>query len=402
MLTALQGIRVLDLTRILAGPFGTMLLADLGAEVIKIERPGTGDDTRSTGPHFIASESVYFMSVNRGKKSVCLDLSVPAGQKVLHDLAARCDVLVENFRPGVSRRLGCDPDTLWKINPRLIVCSITAFGHTGPDRDQPAFDLTLQARGGTMALTGEPGRMPVRMGPPIGDLAGGLYAALAIASALYERTHTNKGRFIDLSLLDCQVSLLVYAAAFQLNGGTVLGPQGSAHTHAFPYQVFPTADIPIAVAVFTDRFWPGFCRAIGEPSWANDPSLATHAQRRDPRHQLVERITQKFLTRSVTHWLAALRAEHVPAAPVQTIDKVFQDPQVLARGMIAQMHHPTAGCIRTAGNPIQMHPHEHTPPPDSYLPPPRLGEHTREVLRTIAGYDDGHIHNLHANGVVSW
>jgi formyl-CoA transferase/CoA:oxalate CoA-transferase len=398
MLTALQGVRVLDLTRILAGPFGTMLLADLGAEVIKIERPDTGDDTRQTGPHFVEGESVYFMSVNRGKKSVCLDLSVPEGRAVLHDLARHCDVVIENFRPGVAERLGCDAATLHAIHPGLVVCGMTAFGRTGPDHEQPAFDLTLQARGGTMGITGEPGRMPVRMGPPMGDLAGGLYAALAISAALYERTRTGRGTFIDLALLDCQVSLLAYAAAFHLNAGDVLGPQGSAHAHATPYQAFPTADAPIAVAVFTDRFWPGFCRALGERAWGEDPALRTHAQRRARGNELLDAIAARLRTRSSREWLALLAAEGIPAAPVQSIDGVFADPQVLARGMVVEMEHPTAGRVRAAGSPLKG---SDPSTPARPAPPPRLGEHTDEVLRTVAGYDAARLAALRAQGVVA-
>ena len=291
MLDALRGVRVLDLTRILAGPFATMLLADLGAEVIKVERPGHGDEMRAMGPHFRGGESVYFMAVNRGKKSVCVDMATDAGRAVIHELAKHCDVAIENFRPGVSDRLGIGWDALRAVNPRLIMCGMTAFGRTGPSRDVPAFDLTLQARGGTMGITGEAGRMPVRMGPPMGDLAGGLYGALSIAAALYQRERTGVGQYIDLALLDCQASLLVYAAAFALTTGDVLGPQGSAHAHAFPYQAFETADVPIVVAVFTDRFWAPFCESIGEDAWAHDPQYATHAPRRAARDRLLPAIT---------------------------------------------------------------------------------------------------------------
>lgn len=398
MLSALHGVRVLDLTRILAGPFGTMILADLGAEVIKLERPGTGDDTRQVGPHFLGGESVYFMSVNRAKKSVCVDLARPEGRAVLHDLARRADVLVENFSPGVAERLGCDFATLRAVNPALIVCGMTAFGRTGPDRDAPAFDLTLQARGGTMGLTGEPGRMPVRMGPAVGDLAGGLYAAVAVAAALYERARTGRGQFVDLALLDCQVSLLAYAAAFYLDAGHVLGPQGSAHAHAVPYQAFATADRPIVVAVFTERFWPGFCRALGEPGWATDPRYATHAARRQQGEALLGAIAARLAIHPADHWLAQLRAERVPCAPVQTIDGVFADPQVQARGMIAEMDHPTAGRVRAAGNPLKLGGNW---PDERHPPPPLLGQHTDEVLRDVAGYAPAHIAQLRARGVVA-
>lgn len=397
MLSVLQGVRVLDLTRILAGPFGTMILADLGAEVIKVERPGTGDDTRKIGPHFVGGESVYFMAINRAKKSVCIDLALPEGRAVLHDLAARCDVLVENFSPGVAQRLGCDDAALRAINPRIVVCGMTAFGRTGPDRDAPAFDLTLQARGGTMGITGEPGRTPVRMGPPMGDLTGGLYAAIAICAALYARERTGKGQFIDLSLLDCQVSLLTYAAAFYLNAGHVLGPQGSGHAHAIPYQAFETADVPIAVAVFTDRFWEGFCRALGEPDWAADARYATATQRRQHAVELLAAISSKFRTRPARQWLDALQAERVPAAPVNAVDTVFADPQVQSRGMIAEMDHPRAGRVRAAGNPIKMGENWQN---ERYPPPPTLGQHTDEVLRELAGYSAERIAALRARGVL--
>jgi crotonobetainyl-CoA:carnitine CoA-transferase CaiB-like acyl-CoA transferase len=414
MLTALRGVRVLDLTRILAGPYGTLVLGDLGAEVIKLERPGTGDEIRQVGPHFVAGESVYFMAVNRGKKSICVDLARDEGRAVLHDLVSRCDVLVENFRHGVAPRLGCDEATLRAINPRIIVCGITAFGRTGPDRDQPAFDLTIQARGGTMGITGEPGRLPVRMGPPMGDLAGGLFAAIAIAAALYDRERTGRGTFIDLGLLDCQVALLAYAAGFYLNAGDVLGPQGSAHAHAVPYQAFPTADTPVAIAVFTERFWAGFCRALDRPAWIDDPRFATNAARRAHRAELVDAITAQLATRPARAWLDALYAEQVPAAPVQSIDQVFADPQILARGMIAEMAHPTAGAVRTAANPIRMaeggDQAPYAPPSDSgggashaapYAPPPVLGQHTDEVLREVAGYDAARIAELRARGIVA-
>ncbi len=396
MLDTLRGVRVLDLTRMLAGPFGSMILADLGAEVIKVERPDTGDDIRAVGPHFRGGESVYFLSVNRGKRSVALDLGRPEGRAVLLDLAASCDIVLENFRNGVAERLGCDHATLSARNPRLITCGITAFGRTGPDRDLPAFDLTLQARGGVMGLTGHPGAPPVRCGAPIGDLAGGLYACIALAAALYQREQTGRGQFVDLSLLDCQVSLLSYALSYQAMAGDPMGPQGSGHADAVPYQCLAAADGYLAVAVFTDTFWAGFCRALGRPGWVDHPTWRARGGRRAERDALVAAVEAQLVTRPRAYWLGRLYAEGVPAAPVQGIGEVVDDPQVRARRMIAQTEHPTAGTVIAPGNPLKMQGWER----EEHTPAPRLGEHTDAVLRAVAGYDDARIAALRAAGVL--
>ena len=392
MIGALRGVRVLDLTRVLAGPFGAMTLADLGAEVVKVERPDGGDDTRATGPHFVHGESAYFLAVNRGKRSVCLDLAHPEGRATLHALAREADVVIENFRHGVAERLGCDAAALHAVNPRLVVCGMTAFGRTGPDRDAPAFDLTLQARGGTMGLTGEPGRLPVRAGPPIGDLAGGLYAAIAICAALVERARTGKGTAIDLSLLDCQVALLTYAASFWLNAGAVLGPQGSAHAHAWPYQAFEAADGPLVVAVFTDTFWAPFCRALGRDDWAGDPSLARAADRRARAEELLRVIEPALLDAPRAEWLARFRSEGVPAEPIQSVAEVFADPQVLARGMAQGFEHPRAGPVCVAGSPLAA------PEGGEAGAPPVLDADTDAVLRDWLGWDDARVAALRASG----
>jgi CoA:oxalate CoA-transferase len=396
-MNSLRGVRVLDLTRMLAGPYGTMLLADLGAEVIKLERPGTGDEIRAIGPHFVQGESVYFLSVNRGKRSVAIDLARPEGRALLARLAAGCDVVVENFRAGVAERLGCDAATLHALNPRLIICGITAFGRTGPDRDLPAFDLTLQARGGMMALTGDPGGDPVRCGVPMGDLAGGLFAALAVSAALYERERTGMGRFIDLSLLDCQVGLLTYAAGNWLNAGDDMGPQGSGHAHAIPYQRFATSDGHLVVAVFTDAFWPGFCRAIDRPGWAADPAWKNHARRSARRGEALALIGQRLAEAGTAHWLSRLYAEGVPAGPVQRVSEVCADPQVLARGMIATMQHPVAGEVRAAGDPLRAGEGER---PD-FRAAPVLGADTDDVLAGLLGLTAGEIESLRAAGIVA-
>lgn len=396
MLDALRGVRVLDLTRILAGPYGTLLLADLGAEVLKVERPSLGDDTRRTGPFFTEGESLYFLSVNRGKRSVCIDLARPEGRAVLADLAANCDVVVENFRAGVAETLGCDAGTLRARNPRLIVCGMTAFGRDGPDRDLPAFDLTLQARGGVMSLTGHPGGAPARCGVPIGDLAGGVFAALAVCAALHRRAVSGEGSFIDLSLLDCQFSLLSYFATNWLMAGSDAGPQGSGHAAAVPYQTFAARDGDLAVAVFTDAFWEPFCRAVDRPEWLQDKRFARNADRRLARDLLVPMIQAVLQTEDRATWLARFTAEGVAAAPVQRVSEVCEDPQILARGMIEETVHPAAGTVRSPSHPFRFVGVPETPS----APAPTLGEGTDEVLATVAGYDPARIAALRAAGVV--
>lgn len=401
MLSVLRGVRVLDLTRMVAGPYGALLLADLGADVIKVERPG-GDEVRAMGPTFVgegdARLSVYFAAFQRSKRSIVLDLTRDEGRAVLYDLARASDVVIENFRAGVADKLGCDAPALHACNPRLIVCGMTGFGRTGPDFDNTAFDLTLQARGGTMSITGEPGRVPSRMGPPMGDLAGGMFAALAIASALYERERTGVGRAIDLSLLDCQVALLAYAASYALNDGPVLGPQGSSHAYAWPYRAFSASDGDFVVAVFTDRFWPGFCQAIGVQAWADDPGLRTHAQRRAREGELLSVIEPRLRERTAAQWIERLRAAEVPCAKVQRVDEVFEDPQVRARAMIAELDQGPAGVVRTAGNPMKFVGEWER---ETHGPVPTLGAHTDEVLASVAGYSPEQIAGLRAAGLIA-
>lgn len=400
MLSVLRGVRVLDLTRMVAGPYGALLLADLGAEVIKVERPG-GDEVREMGPTFVGEPesalSVYFAAFHRSKQSIVLDLTRDEGRAALYQLAKQSDVVIENFRFGVAERLGCDWRALHEQNPRLIVCGMTGFGRTGPDRNATAFDLTLQARGGTMSITGEAGHTPSRMGPPMGDLAGGMFAALSIAAALYERERTGVGRAIDLSLLDCQVALLAYAATYALNGGPVLGPQGSGHAYAWPYRALRAKDGDFVVAVFTDRFWPGFCQALGLDAWGSDPTLATHAQRRARSEELLAVIEPTLASRTVAEWLEALGRNEVPCAKVQGVDEVFRDPQVRSRAMVAPLDQGPLGTVFTAGNPMKF---EGEWEGERHGPVPSLGEHTDAVLRSIAGYSAEQIAALRASGVL--
>jgi crotonobetainyl-CoA:carnitine CoA-transferase CaiB-like acyl-CoA transferase len=379
----LSGVRILDLSQMLAGPYGSMLMADLGAEVIKVERPEGGDRTRAIGPYYADGKSAYFVSINRSKKSVALDLKEEADRRVFHELVKKSDVVFDNFRPGVLEKLGCDYETLRSINPGIISCSITAYGSTGPDKDRPAFDLCLQAYGGAMSITGEPGRPPVRLGLPMGDLAGGMMAAFAIASALYRREKTGEGCRIDLSLLDCLVSLLTYVAQFYFASGEVPGPIGSGHQSVVPYQAFRTKDGYVVVSVFTEKFWRKFCRVLGMEDLADDPRFSTNDRRSENRGELVPALEKEFLTKDAEEWLELLTAEGVPCAPVNTVDAVMEDPQVLARGMLVEVADPRLGPLQMLGNPVKVDGVE-----DAFSPAPRLGEHTREVLSELLGLSD--------------
>jgi formyl-CoA transferase/CoA:oxalate CoA-transferase len=392
-----DGVRVLDLSRMLAGPYGSMLLADMGADVIKIEAPDGGDPMRAMGPPFLPDgESAYFLAINRNKKSVVLDLAKPAGRDVFLDLVAQCDVVWENFRPGVMERLGLGWASLSALNPALVMCSLSAYGQDGPYRDRPAFDLALQAMGGAMSMTGEAGGGPVRMGLPMGDLAGGMFGAFAVAGALLRRARTGRGTHVDLSLLDCQVSLLSYLAQYFWTDGVVPGPMGSAHASVVPYGTLATRDGHLIVAVF-ERFWPAFCRAAAHPEWAADPRFAANADRVANRGALMAVIERAFAERTTEEWLARLRAEGVPAAPIQTVDRVLSDPQVRHRGMVVEVEHERLGHLPTLGTPIKLD----GAPPFVPAPPPRLGQHTDAVLAALLEYPGERLEALRRAGVIA-
>jgi crotonobetainyl-CoA:carnitine CoA-transferase CaiB-like acyl-CoA transferase len=355
---------------------------------------------RAMGPPFLGpdgTESAYFLSINRNKRSVALDLEHPEGRQVFHDLCRVADVVWENFRPGVMAKLGCAAEVLRTLNPRLVVCSISAFGQAGPYRDWPAFDLALQAMGGAMSITGEEGRPPVRMGLPMGDLAGGMFGALAVAGALYRRGRTGEGATIDLSLLDCQVSLLTYVAQYFWADGRVPGRVGSGHASVVPYQAFQTADGFLVVAVFAEKFWSGFCRAVERPDLAADGRLDSNPKRVERRAELVPVLEAIFARRTTAEWLGRLQAEGVPAAPINRVDQVLGDPQVLLRDMVVDLEHPKLGSVKTLGTPIK--PAEL--PAFRPAPPPALGEHTDGILGRLLGYAPDRIEALRARGVVA-
>ena len=392
-----DGVRVLDLSRMLAGPYGSMLLADLGAQVIKIEEPDGGDPMRVMGPPFLPDgESAYFLAINRNKKSLALDLTKPEGRDVFLDLAREADVVWENFRPGVMERLGLAYAALAAVNPRLVMCSISAYGQDGPYRDWPAFDLALQAMGGAMSVTGEDGGPPVRMGLPMGDLAGGMFGAFAVAGALFRRERTGQGAHVDLSLLDCQVSLLTYMAQYFWTDGRVPRPLGSSHASVVPYGALATGDGHLIVAIFAEKFWAGFCRAAERPEWERDPRFATNRDRVANRQALMTLVEARFRERATDDWLARLHAAGVPAAPILSVDRVLTDPQVHHRRMVVDLPHPRHGTVSTLGTPVKVDGAMEAP----LTAPARLGEHTDAILGDLLKYPAERLAALRRQGVV--
>jgi crotonobetainyl-CoA:carnitine CoA-transferase CaiB-like acyl-CoA transferase len=399
---ALAGVRVLDLTRVLAGPWCTQVLADLGADVIKVERPGTGDDTRGWGPPFLrdasgneTGESAYYLCANRNKRSLTVDLSSADGQAVIRRLAMQCDVLVENFKVGDMARHGLDATALRALNPRLVYCSITGFGQDGPYAQRAGYDFAVQGLGGLMSLTGAPDGEPQKVGVAVADLFTGMYATVAILAALRHRDATGEGQTIDMALLDAQVAMLANLGSHALVGGEAPGRQGNAHANIVPYQVFTVADGHIIVAVGNDRQFARLCELLCLASLAQDTRFATNAARVRHREALIPVLQEAFRTRGRSAWLASLEAAGIPCGPVNDLDDVFADPQVLARGMVVETPHPLAGTVPLVGSPLKLS----ATPVKSQRAPPMLGEHTVEVLRE-AGYGDDEIAVLRARSAI--
>lgn len=396
MVGALDGVRVLELSRHLAGPYCAMMLGDLGAEVIKVERPEAGDETRQWGPPFVGGESAYYLCCNRNKKSVTLDLKDRRGASIVQDLARNSDVLVENFRIGGADQLGLGYTELKEINPRLIYCSISGFGHTGPDRELAGYDSLIQGRGGFMSITGERGGTPIKVGVAIVDVAAALFACNAILAALYSRERSGEGQHLDISLFDSQIALLANVGSNFLCSGEKPLRWGNAHASIVPYQVFQAADDFLILAIGNDGQWQRFCEAAGVGAWGKDSRFASNPQRVAQREILIPMLEDMFRRRTVAEWLQLCADADVPAGPVNTLDSVFADPQAAARGMTVEMPHPSAGSVRLAGTPFKLS----MTPADMRLPPPTLGQHTAEVLKELLGLDDNAIAELCRDEVV--
>ncbi len=392
----LDGVRVLDLTRVLAGPYCTMFLGDLGAEVVKVEQPAVGDDTRGWGPPFVGGESAYFLCVNRNKKSLTLDLKSNQGIGLLRRLAESADVLIENFRPGTMERLKLGEKELRAINPPLIYASLSGFGADGPMSDWPGYDLIVQAWGGLMSITGQPDGEPTKVGVAIIDLVAGLMLGQAIVAALFTREKLGVGQKIDTSLLEAEVACLINVGSNYLVEGKIPGRWGNAHPSIVPYQGFKTADGYLVIGVASEGIWRRFCQAVGRAELADDPRFAKNSKRVENRAELISILSEIFLRRNTDTWLRLLNDAEVPCAPVQTIDQVFKAPQILHREMLVEVDHPTAGSVRMAGIPVKFS----TTPASIRLPPPLLGQHSEEVLETWLGMGREEIEDLKRKSVI--
>ena len=392
----LAGVRVLDLTRVVAGPYCSMFLGDLGAEVVKVEQPGAGDDTRGWGPPFAGGESAYYLCINRNKKSITLDLKSKRAVELLRELAQCGDVIIENFRPGTMERLGLGEKELRALNPRLIYASLTGFGADGPMSDWPGYDLIVQAWGGLMSITGTPDGEPVKVGVAIIDLVAGLMLGKAIAAALFAREKIGVGQRIDTSLLEAEVASLINVGSNYLVGGKIPARWGNAHPNIVPYQNFKTADGYLVIGVASEVIWRRFCRAIGRDDLTDDPRFADNSKRVENRVDLIALLAQVFLTRGNEDWFKLLTGAEVPCAPVQSVDQVFQAPQVLQRDMLMEIEHPTAGKVRMAGIPVKFS----LTPASVRTPPPLLGEHNGEILKSWLGMSAEAIDELKREKVI--
>ncbi len=392
---ALEGIVVLDLTRVLAGPYCGMLLGDLGAEVIKIEVPGRGDDARQYPP-FKNDESFYFISVNRNKKGITLNLKSQEGKEIFKKMVKSADVVLENYRPGTMKKLGLDYDVLKEINPRLIYAAISGFGQDGPYASKPGYDLIAQAMGGVMGLTAHPGGMPTRVGSAIGDIVAGIMCSVGILAALQARTTTGKGQYVDISMLDAQVAILENAIARYSATGKSPEPTGNRHPSITPFQAFPTKDYYVICAAGNDKLWAEFCQALGKDELIDDPRFKTNPLRTENVAQLEEILFDVFRQKTTQEWIEVFDKAKIPCGPVYLIEQVAHDPQVLARKMVREVEHPVAGKLLTHGVPIKMS----ETPGDIWSMAPVLGQNNEEVFQKYAGIKPEELEALHKDGVI--
>ncbi|MGH3495463.1 MAG: CaiB/BaiF CoA transferase family protein [Sciscionella sp.] len=391
----LSGLRILDLSRILSGPFATMILADLGADVIKVENVAGGDDTRAWGPPFQGKDASYFHSVNRNKRGIAVDLKDAECLALVSRLAEEADVVVENFRPGTAARLGLGYQQVRDANPGVVYASVSGYGQTGPMRDEPGYDAIAQALSGVMSVTGEPEGPPVRFGVSPADLAAGMWAGLGILAALRHRDRTGEGQWVDVSLLDGQIAWLAYVAAGYFASGDVPRRYGSAHPTIVPYQAFPTSDGHIMVAAGNDGLWRRFAKAVGLGELVDDARFATNPDRVRNRAELLPLIERALAGSSAAEWSELLTEAQVPVAPINTVDQALEHPQVVARGMTTQVEHPSAGTIRMVGSPITLS----STPPEVRTAPPEHGQHTGEILAAL-GVDEQRMVAMRARGVL--
>ena len=403
----LEGIRVLDLSRILAGPYCSMLLADMGAEVIKVERPGKGDDTRAFGPPFIEGESAYFLSINRGKKSITINFKKDEGREIIYRLIKKSDILLENFRPGTLDKIGLGYKDIEKINPQIIYASISGFGQSGPERLKAGYDLTVQGMGGIMSLTGDPSGPPYKVGTSISDILAGIYACQGILLALIARNKNGKGQKVDVSMLDCQVSLLTYQAGIYFATGLVPKRKGNQHPTICPYETFKASDEYINIAIGNDKLWQKFCdvlapleknslTGLGLKEIKDDPKFSSNPKRVENRDKLFLIIGKIIREKKAQEWLKIFDDEGIPAGPILSVDKVLSHPQVLAQEMVVEVNHPKSGKIKLTGIPVKLS----ATPGSIDKPPPLLGEHNDEVLSNILGYSKEEIKGFKEEGVI--
>ena len=392
----LQGFTVLDFTRVLSGPYCTMQLADMGARVIKVEQPGRGDDTRAWGPPFVHGESAYFLSVNRNKESLTLDLKHPGAARVLEPLLATADVLVENFRPGTMARLGLAYEQLAGRFPRLVYCAISGFGQTGPRSTEPGYDAVVQAEGGLMSITGAADGQPFRLGVAISDIVSGMFAAQGVAFALLARERSGRGQLVDVGMLDATAALLTYQAGIYFATGATPGRMGNRHPTIVPYETFAAADGEFVVAVGNDEQWRRFCIVLERAALGDDERFATNRARVANYATLRPMLAEMLRSRTRAAWVEALRTAGVPCGSVRDVAEVLQDPHLDARAMIQQVEHAVAGAVRVTGVPIKLS----ETPGSVRTPPPTLGQHTVAILKNDAGLDDAAIEELRTTGVV--